>query len=450
MRYYKYDTQYLTYDVLHNELGYTKVPTEPVEWLSTGNSTYSWGDSVSHGYSYLLNDFTQCSNFAEGIIGWFDLNTIAITYSLYPSLATNLEFVKNNIYSFGVSLEFNDTARFLIEKDIEQGWITEEEYLDLGWRIYEEEDPYYNYVVLDSETGDVLYQSKGQGLETVPIPACVIASPGMECIPIPARVLESPEMVVYVPTVVDLPEVTEIWTLPNSSSGISTIQSGYADVLWGSTTPREQIPYDVTSCYAVVFWRKSDNTLGGRTEFSLEGISNVLAARNVSSSTIEVYWIKVAVCSSNQATVVPVYNSSNVAYNAFKYTTNNTDYYYVLDETQTDWTDDLSSVGYSLTPQVKVAYMTRSGASATSDTEIIPSVMYRTSNVIYDSLGSEIVFDNTKTYTFSAAYNKAGDLVPSFGGTPEIGQYFSSGLLGFGVWGSGGTSSVFRIEYTES
>jgi hypothetical protein len=211
--------------------------------------------------------------------------------------------------------------------------------------------PPMGYIVLNSETGAILGAAKGHELETVPIPACTIASPGMERIPVPARVLESPEMVVYVPTAVDLPEVTEIWTLPNSSSGISTIQSGYADVLWGSTTPREQIPYDVTSCYAVVFWRKSDNTLGGRTEFSLEGISNVLAARNVSSSTIEVYWIKVAVCSSNQATVVPVYDSSNNAYNAFKYTTNNTDYYYVLDETQTDWTDDLSSIGYSLEPE---------------------------------------------------------------------------------------------------
>ena len=54
----------------------------------------------------------------------------------------------------------------------------------------------------------------------------------------------------------------------------------------------------------------------------------------------------IKVCSSNQATVVTVYNSSNVAYNAFKFTANGTDYYYVLDGTQTDWTDDLSSIGY--------------------------------------------------------------------------------------------------------
>ena len=406
MRYYKYDTQYLTYDILHNELGYTRVPTEPVEWLSTGNSTYSWGDSVCAGYSHLLNDFTQCSNFAEGIIGWFDLNTFAITYSLYPSQATNLEFVKNNIYSSGASLEFNDTTRFLIEKDIEQGWITEDEYLDLGWRIYEEvlddlifvndstgkvvtninlfddtlvftpvgyyiidvdnslifleNDPYYNYVVLNSETGDILSKSKGHELETVPIPACTLASPGMECVPIPAMVLESPEMVVYVPTAVELPTVTDNgdfggtnnWFNATLDGQITPISpgssfSGYFIVDGSSRV----VDYDSTKSYAIIRWQSHAGENSGRVEFQCVNNNGNFGAQNVTSGTLSFSQAKVAVCSSNQATVVPVYDSSNNAYNAFKYTTNNTDYYYVLDGTQTDWTDDLSSIGYSLSPE---------------------------------------------------------------------------------------------------
>lgn len=161
------------------------------------------------------------------------------------------------------------------------------------------------------------------------------------------------------------PTVTEILTLPNNSSGISTIQSGGTATLWKNTPSWARISYDVTSCYAVVFWRKANNTLGGMTEFSTENISDLLAVRNVSSSAIEVYWIKIAVCSSNQATVATVYNS-NAAYNAFKYNLDDNDYYYVLDGIQTEWIfeDDLETIGYSNVPTVSETGSATIGAYA--------------------------------------------------------------------------------------
>lgn len=71
--------------------------------------------------------------------------------------------------------------------------------------------PAMGYIVLNSETGAILGAAKGHELETVPIPACVIASPEMECVPIPARVLESPEMVVYVPEPEPQPDYLDIF-----------------------------------------------------------------------------------------------------------------------------------------------------------------------------------------------------------------------------------------------
>ena len=56
--------------------------------------------------------------------------------------------------------------------------------------------------------------------------------------------------------------------------------------------------------------------------------------------------MKFATCDAPDTAVVKVYDTQNNEYNAFKYTADGTDYYYVLDEIQTDWTDDLESIGY--------------------------------------------------------------------------------------------------------
>lgn len=106
--------------------------------------------------------------------------------------------------------------------------------------------------------------------------------------------------------------------------------------------------YDSTKSYGIIQWQTTAGTTAGRTEFSIVESSGNIAAKNVSGSTQSFYATRVAVCSSSDATVVTVYDSSNVAYNAFKYTADGVDYYYVLDGTQTDWTSDLSSIGYHI------------------------------------------------------------------------------------------------------
>ena len=133
MRYYKLNNQYLTYDTLHNEYGYTRTPTEEVRWLSTGDHTHNWGDYVCDGYTYLPQDFTQCTNFAESIIGWNNLNTIAKDHSLYPSTSNTLILVRNGVLSLVASLSFSDEPRYLIKEDLSQGWMTEQEYTERGW-----------------------------------------------------------------------------------------------------------------------------------------------------------------------------------------------------------------------------------------------------------------------------------------------------------------------------
>ena len=78
------------------------------------------------------------------------------------------------------------------------------------------------------------------------------------------------------------------------------------------------------------------------------GTSDSLGVRNDTSSTIDVTRILYAECSDPLAIIITVYNSQNAYFNAFKYTVDSVDYYYVLDGVQNDWTNDLSSIGYEI------------------------------------------------------------------------------------------------------
>lgn len=167
-----------------------------------------------------------------------------------------------------------------------------------------------------------------------------------------------------VPSVV-LPEVVllgnaeyDYWLYVGATTANITLSSGnncplYSDrgsSSYGWTT----YPKAVISCQKYEYseyW----NVAKGRTGLSLvmSTLSGVQwpGCQNDLNESITFIRLKAAYCKNDSATVITVYNSSNVAYNAFKFTASGTDYYYVLDGTQTDWTDDLSSIGYHLPAQ---------------------------------------------------------------------------------------------------
>jgi hypothetical protein len=149
-----------------------------------------------------------------------------------------------------------------------------------------------------------------------------------------------------VPPSVVLPEVTSMGRLINSWG---TLIAGQTETLRDSNG--NTVPYDTTACYACEDYYGSGGE-GPGTNRDLLSIINVNSILKVTASAYfgYVYYVYVRKCSSNLATVVPVYNSSNVVYNAFKFTASGTDYYYVLEDTQDDWVSDLSSIGYSLSP----------------------------------------------------------------------------------------------------
>lgn len=129
-----------------------------------------------------------------------------------------------------------------------------------------------------------------------------------------------------------------------------TINAGLTSTGWYVGSTGQPFVYDSTKSYGACI---AMDDVGGNninpTVFALVDSSGELAVKNISNSPVNVGVIYVSVCSSSDATVITVYDSSNNnPYNAFKYTSDGTDYYYVLDGTQTDWTDDLASIGYRM------------------------------------------------------------------------------------------------------
>ena len=235
-----------------------------------------------------------------------------------------------------------------------------------------------------------------------------------------------------------LPTVSEAhWLVPVSFSGIATVQPNGVGVCRPNLQTEQPVSYDSSYVYGLIFWKDANNQLAGHTEFACveaDTTNHYLGVKNVSSGALTVYWMQYATCSSSLATVVTVYNSSNTAYNAFKFTANNTDYYYVLDGTQTDWVSDLGSIGYSL-------YLT-----AWFNPSKTPEYSYGGQYNLYDSSGNKINADSTKTYTPVAFYESADGQAMSPDGrynwmmerTGELKIYLETGFTNQ------------RIEYTVS
>lgn len=138
-----------------------------------------------------------------------------------------------------------------------------------------------------------------------------------------------------------MPTVSNTMYLFNSSGGLNI---GQINTLLDSNN--NTVDYDTTACYACQNCMDSSGVAKNPTSLAIVNESGILKVTNISDNYISVYYVRTKKCSSNLATVITVYNSSNNPYNAFQYTSDGTDYYYVLDGTQTDWTDDLASIGY--------------------------------------------------------------------------------------------------------
>lgn len=157
-------------------------------------------------------------------------------------------------------------------------------------------------------------------------------------------------------------ELMEIWeppTLPTvtinqgfvlytaaDTTTYTEIQPGASTLLYSSGG---QFPYPSGYTFGVYGINSSEQNLD-KTKFEIYNNNGLAYLKNNSSSAVHIVAVYPAICESDEAEVVAVYDSQDNPFNAFKFNLDGVDYYYVLDLNQEDWIDDLSSIGYHLPP----------------------------------------------------------------------------------------------------
>lgn len=142
MRFYKLagSEQYVSWDTLHNVSGYSEQATNEITWKSVEN----WGTSAGTGYELPVELFGDSELFMNDVFGWHDLDCFALEVGVYPSSASDMVLTHPTYGSSPVVfMVFDDGTYYLIQKDISQGWMTEEEYTERGWQLP-------NFIIIDA------------------------------------------------------------------------------------------------------------------------------------------------------------------------------------------------------------------------------------------------------------------------------------------------------------
>ena len=227
------------------------------------------------------------------------------------------------------------------------------------------------------------------------------------------------------------------WLYVNTNLSYKTIQPNADEQLVFSIS-KSPAPYDSSKSYGVMIMQQYENGASGdSTLFSIINYSDTIGVKNISSNAVDAYAFRIAICSSSQAIIVIVYSSNNTAYNAFKYTLDGVDYYYVLDNIQTDWTDDLSSIGYTLTPVITLPTIWQSRANVSPSNQTIAvdgiSLLSRDGQVI--TYYSDYSYAFRRWVKFTTTDRSPGEIISN------------AGYLAVKNTGTSDVTGVYNVDY---
>ena len=155
--------QYLTYDQLHNEQGWTDHPTTQIDI----KSIEPWGGIEDDGLmdigSEVIVDAMHASYFLNGTTGWWTINTLLTNLGCYPDIGTDDNIVNNGTIQCNAAIIYGELQHpyYLVEKATELGWMDEDTFADSGWVLGELPEQNKSFYVLDAVTGEELNSTKG-------------------------------------------------------------------------------------------------------------------------------------------------------------------------------------------------------------------------------------------------------------------------------------------------
>jgi len=152
-RLYKINGEYNTFEYWHNHYGYTRTPTFSVQYKTTN----PWGDAfASDGYydAEDLMDIFTFSFFVPGVVGWYSIDDLALV-GYYPAAATELTVARDSEVSNAATLTQDNETYYLVQNDIEYGWMSQAEFEARGWSTDVGDPP--SYIVFDTTTGTIVH-----------------------------------------------------------------------------------------------------------------------------------------------------------------------------------------------------------------------------------------------------------------------------------------------------
>lgn len=159
-RLYKINGEYNTFEYWHDHYGYTTTPTFSVQYKTTN----PWGAAfASDGYydAEDLMDIFTFSFFVPGVVGWYSIDDLALE-GYYPAAATELTVARDSEVSNAATLTQDDETYYLVQNDIEYGWMSQAEFEARGWSTDVGDPP--SYIVVDETTGTIVHSIVDDGL----------------------------------------------------------------------------------------------------------------------------------------------------------------------------------------------------------------------------------------------------------------------------------------------
>lgn len=159
-RLYKINGEYNTFEYWHDHYGYTRTPTFSVQYKTTN----PWGAAFASGGYYdaedLMDIFTF-SFFVPGVVGWYSIDDLALV-GYYPAAATDLTVARDSEVSNAATLTQDNETYYLVQNDIEYGWMSQAEFEARGWSTDVGDPP--SYIVFDTTTGTIVHSIIDEGL----------------------------------------------------------------------------------------------------------------------------------------------------------------------------------------------------------------------------------------------------------------------------------------------
>ena len=169
MRLYLVDGQWQSYEDLHNNYGYTKQATKNILTFKSTDID-AWGEILINvpGFYTITDDSERWDGefFVSDHTGWYTMDELGYRCGCMPLEVdtTDLQFYNGTSISKAAKVNFDPPGegaqvdKYLLQAELERGWLTEEEWAELDWLKGEPEpENLPDFAVLDSTTGEVVH-----------------------------------------------------------------------------------------------------------------------------------------------------------------------------------------------------------------------------------------------------------------------------------------------------